>query len=240
MFFSRKKNLDLSFLKDFVDLHSHILPKVDDGCKSTEESLYLLNKIEKLGFKKIFLSPHIKPLYSDNTEEFLLDNFQCFKQKYQGEVELQLAAEYLIDEFFLEKLHSNDLLTYNQSQYILIELAFYSPPILLENTIYEIQLKGYTPILAHPERYLYFSEEKLLSLAALGCHFQLNLLSLSDYYGKTVKKRAFSLLNKGSYRFIGTDIHHIEEIENWDNIKLSKKELTILNQLKRNNLNTFL
>lgn len=232
--FFKQKNIPLDLLNGFVDIHSHVLPGVDDGAKDEKEAENIITELKKRGAKKVFFTPHIKSFYPENTNEQLKLVFEKFKSQHKENINIQLAAEYMLDEFFFEKLNSNLLLTFD-GVHLLIEMAFISPPINLNDIIYEIVLKEYTPVIAHPERYLYMQQQDFDYLKSAGAKFQLNLLSLSGYYGQTVMKKSLALLEKGFYDFVGTDIHRAKDFEMINKIKLSDKNLNLLSQLIKNN-----
>ena len=229
--FKPKKTLVTNFPPNYMDLHSHILPTVDDGAKSFEESLVLLKRLESYGIRKLVLTPHIMEGVWENSNTFLEQRFyelQAYLKKEQfNSITLRLAAEYMLDSNFSTLLKEQQLLTIKDN-YILVELSYLSAPVNLYELLFEIQLAGYKPILAHPERYSFFHQnfKEYHKLKEVGCFFQLNLLSLSDYYGKDVHTISKKLLKANLINFTGMDVHHtkhlnyLEKINNPSIVKL--------------------
>lgn len=213
--FSRKRSLLTSGLLDnFTDFHSHILPSVDDGVRGETEALDLLGEYERLGIRRIVFTPHIMESFPENCAEFLSCEFTKFKSIYIGDIEISLAAEYMLDSLFDEHLEKNDMLTL-WDNYLLVETSYISPPMNFQSTINKIKSKGYYIVLAHPERYGYMDEKDLKRLKDDGVLFQLNLLSLSGYYGESVRKRAMYLLENRMYNILGSDIHNLASFQKW-------------------------
>ncbi len=211
--FQKESKLKKSGLLDQKsDVHSHILYGVDDGVQQLEESLQILEELEKLGFKKLWCTPHIMEDIPNETK-FLQERFLQLKQAYKGEIQLHLAAEYMIDNVFSKRLSNKDLLPHGElKNHLLVETSYFNPPLNLEKTLQEIYSIGYYPLLAHPERYVYMEENDYIKLKSNGIKFQLNLLSLKGMYGKTAQKKAEWLLSKNYYDQVGSDIHSIHQI----------------------------
>lgn len=211
--FQKESKLKKSGLLDQKsDVHSHILYGVDDGVQQLEESLQILEELEKLGFKKLWCTPHIMEDIPNETK-FLQERFLQLKEAYKGEIQLHLAAEYMIDNVFSKKLSNKDLLPHGElKNHLLVETSYFNPPLNLEKTLQEIYSIGYYPLLAHPERYVYMEENDYIKLKSNGIKFQLNLLSLKGMYGKTAQKKAEWLLSKNYYDQVGSDIHSIHQI----------------------------
>jgi len=209
--FRKKQSLEESgFFRDFTDWHCHILPGVDDGVQSMDEALQILAEYERLGIKKVWLTPHIME-DMPNTTRHLRERFNELKAVYQGNVVLNLASENMLDNLFEERLNKNDLLPIGkEGKHLLVETSYFNPPIGLHNIFLRINSKGYFPILAHPERYLYMDENEYKQLKAMGVKFQLNLFSILGLYGKDVKEKAKSLMCRRMYEYIGTDLHQVE------------------------------
>ncbi len=209
--FRKKQSLEESgFFRDFTDWHCHILPGVDDGVQSMDEALQILVEYERLGIKKVWLTPHIME-DMPNTTRHLRERFNELKAVYQGNVVLNLASENMLDNLFEERLNKNDLLPIGkEGKHLLVETSYFNPPIGLHNIFLRINSKGYFPILAHPERYLYMDENEYKQLKAMGVKFQLNLFSILGLYGKDVKEKAKSLMCRRMYEYIGTDLHQVE------------------------------
>lgn len=211
--FQKESKLKKSGLLDQKsDVHSHILYGVDDGVQQLEESLQILEELEKLGFKKLWCTPHIMEDIPNETK-FLQERFLQLKEAYKGEIQLHLAAEYMIDNVFSKRLSNKDLLPHGElKNHLLVETSYFNPPLNLEKTLQEIYSIGYYPLLAHPERYVYMEENDYIKLKSNGIKFQLNLLSLKGMYGKTAQKKAEWLLSKNYYDQVGSDVHSIHQI----------------------------
>ena len=209
-FFKKQTSLVGSgILEGFTDYHSHILPWVDDGIQTLDESLDTLDCLEKLGVKSIWLTPHVMEDIP-NTSEKLRERFQLLLQYYSGGIALHLAAEYMLDNLFEERLASEDLLPIGKAQkHLLVETSYFNPPMGLNNILLRIKAKGYIPVLAHPERYTYMNEKDYWRLKGMNVRFQLNLLSLIGAYGPEVRGKAEWLLKNGYYQLCGTDIHSL-------------------------------
>ena len=226
--FRKKQSLEESgFFRDFTDWHCHILPGVDDGVQSMDEALQILAEYERLGIKKVWLTPHIME-DMPNTTRHLRERFNELKAVYQGNVVLNLASENMLDNLFEERLNKNDLLPIGkEGKHLLVETSYFNPPIGLHNIFLRINSKGYFPILAHPERYLYMDENEYKQLKAMGVKFQLNLFSILGLYGKDVKEKAKSLMCRRMYEYIGTDLHQVEILNSMLYRKIYPKEVGI-------------
>jgi tyrosine-protein phosphatase YwqE len=212
MFHFWKNNIgDLSNLG--VDIHSHILPGIDDGCKDLAASIETRGIITDLGIERMIYTPHIHHEYYPNSGssikhayEQLMSNL-TYKEAYGHDT---YAAEYMLDDNFHQQLKNEVPFLCLKDKYLLIELpiAFENPQTQL--IIFELFIAGYQVIIAHPERYLYYENRLAVfqQLKNMGCLFQLNLLSMSEYYGKNVSQLAIQLLKKGWYDFAATDIHN--------------------------------
>jgi len=212
---SLSKPVDLSVLK--TDMHSHLIPGIDDGSKSMEESVDLIRKLADLGFKKLIITPHIMGDYFKNTPEIILSGLESlrFAVKNAGmSIELEAAAEYLVDDGFEEKLKSGKLLTFGNN-YLLIELSFFAEPPNLSSLLFDLQIAGYKVVLAHPERYSYWNDDfkKYEELKNRNIFLQLNIVSLSGFYSEQSKKMAEKLIDKKMISFLGTDSHNFDYIK---------------------------
>jgi len=196
-----------------TDYHSHILPGVDDGFRSMEDSLEALSLIEREGVGTLWLTPHIMEDYP-NTTEGLRSRYAELKQAYKGGIRLQLAAEYMMDNIFEERLENRDLLPIGVSgDHILVETSCFTPPMDLDGTLRKILSAGYFPLLAHPERYFYMEWGHYKHLLDMGVRFQLNLGSLGGAYGRLPRFRALRLLMQGAYTVAGSDIHSVHMLD---------------------------
>lgn len=242
MIFFKKKEIPLNefFPEGFVDLHSHLLPGIDDGAKNLDNSVELILKMYSYGIKNIITTPHVLgdvyPNSSKIIKEKLEEVQQELKKRNINDVSIRAAAEYMMDEQFSKLLENEDILTLKDN-YVLVEMSYFSAPINLYDIIFEIQLKGYKPILAHPERYKFYHNDfqNYYKLKKAGCLFQLNLLSLTEQYGKGVQKITEKLLKEDLYDFVGTDTHHNNHLELLKKIG-NKKILEKLKVLLKNNI----
>lgn len=202
------------FFRGFVDWHCHILPGVDDGVQTMDEALHILAAYERLGIREVWLTPHIMEDIPNPTAR-LRERFAELLAAYKGNVVLNLAAENMLDKLFEERLEQGDLLPLGKDgRHLLVETSYFNPPMGLDDILRRIQAKGYYPLLAHPERYIYMEENDYMRLKSMHIKFQLNLFSLMDLYGKEVRKRAKELQSKGMYDYIGTDLHRIAVLNN--------------------------
>lgn len=220
MFFSRKKKIEITdfFSTQFIDIHSHLLPGVDDGAKNLDHSIELIATLRSYGVKNFITTPHVLgdvyPNSSDTIREKLAEVRTELTARGLEDVQISAAAEYMLDEQFSKRLEKDDILTLKDN-FILVEMSYFSAPMNLYEILFEIQLKGYKPILAHPERYNFYHNEfeNYYKLKTAGCLFQLNFLSLTEQYGKHVHNISQKLLKLGLYDFIGTDTHHSKHLE---------------------------
>lgn len=194
-----------------TDSHSHILPGVDDGLRSMEDSLAVLAEYEKLGFKKVWLTPHIMEDVP-NTTDALRTRFAELKAEYKGCMTLDLASENMIDNLFLERLEKLDFLPIYDN-HLLVETSYFSPPMNLTEVLRKIMSAGFIPLLAHPERYVYMNMDMYSELHGMGVRLQLNVLSLSGFYGKAAKEKSHKLAKHGMYCVFGSDLHRLSQTE---------------------------
>lgn len=224
-FFKKKpKKSLLSSLK--VDFHSHLIPGIDDGAKTMEETITMVKGLMELGIEKIITTPHIYSEYYPNSSEIILEGLEdvrtVLKEKSM-DVTFNAAAEYFIDQHF-ESLLSEKKLLKVFGNFVLVEISFYQAPPNLENIIFNMRTKAYNPILAHPERYSFFNNNlnRYQRLKDLGCSFQVNLLSLSGYYGSAVQKTAELLLKNGMADYLSSDLHNIDQLEILEELAYSR------------------
>ncbi len=215
---------------NYVDIHSHILPGIDDGAKTIDDSEYLMNQMIDFGFKKAIATPHTMNNVWDNSK----NSIQATKAKVEKELptesnrlKLNCASEYFMDDHFQKRFQNEDLLTL-KGNHVLVEMSYLNAPIQLYDILFELQLKGYQPVLAHPERYTFFHNnfKEYDKLKKVGCLFQMNLLSSVGYYGKGISDVAEKLLSKDKIDFVGSDIHHKNHI-------LSFKDKIIIKSLDK-------
>ncbi|MGN7809819.1 tyrosine-protein phosphatase [Flavobacterium sp. 22076] len=216
-FFKSKPFLKDLLAGDYVDIHSHLLPGIDDGAKTIKKTVKLAKAFQELGISQFVTTPHINHYVWNNSEQDILEKLnetQVLLKEENIPIPFKAAAEYFMDDWFENHLKTEKLLTLKDN-YILVEISYLSAPFNLYKIIFDIQLAGYVPVLAHPERYTYFHKNfsEYEKLKKSGCLFQLNLLAAVGYYGSEIAKSAELLLKKGMYDFTGTDVHHSSHIE---------------------------
>lgn len=203
-------NADWSFLG--ADMHSHFIPGIDDGAKTIDDSLAMITAMKNMGYKTIITTPHVMIDYYPNTRQIIqdgLDKVQAAIKQNNIDITVKAAAEYYIDEHFIHLLDTEPLLTIYNSE-VLVEFSMmYEPPMLFD-VLFKMQAAGYKPIIAHPERYLFFHRNfnKYHELRDRGCLLQMNMLSLTGHYGGNIKAVAEDLLAKRLYDYCGSDMHH--------------------------------
>ncbi len=240
-----KKKKDESFiaLSDLsvftTDIHSHLIPGIDDGVKTMDESIEMILGMQALGLKKIITTPHIMADYFKNTPDIIrrgLDDVRKELAKRKIDIEIDAAAEYYIDEGFLPKLKSKNIIAI-QDKYLLFEISYINPPDNLASIIFEIHVAGYTPVLAHPERYPFWYEkfEEFEKIKDAGALFQLNTNSLVGYYGGGAKYLAEKMIDRGMIDFIGSDLHGQRHLEGLQRV-VAEKYLSKLSEVGLKNL----
>ncbi|MGI6719178.1 MAG: tyrosine-protein phosphatase [Bacteroidales bacterium] len=230
-------------LLDFnYDIHSHLLPNVDDGCKTIEETINILRFMQNKGVTDMYFTPHINLDIYNNKEEDLKQKFEQLKENLPTDINinLHLAAEYMVDSGFEDRIKEGNLLCFNNN-YVLIEMSYYYPSQNIKEAIFQLNLNGYIPILAHPERYIYYSNNinELYDIKSMQCVFQLNLLSLFGVYGKKSICIIDKLIKNDKYKFIGSDCHSINQLEKIFSLKFPKKYKNYVSQLMENNQKLF-
>ncbi len=199
-------------------MHSHLIPGIDDGVPDEETSLQLITGLMDLGYKKIITTPHVNGDVFPNTPAIIGEGqatvLRALKQNGIA-VEFRAAAEYLMDDYFVKALTNGGSFLTLKDNLILVELSFIVPALNLKDMLFQLQLNGYQPILAHPERYLYFAGNKgwYDQLRDSGCYFQLNLLSFAGHYGREARDLALYLVKKGYVEYLGTDLHHQRHLD---------------------------
>lgn len=218
--FLKSKPLLKDLLSDnYIDIHNHLLPGIDDGAANIEETNSLINGMKKLGITNAISTPHTFFGRWDNTAQ----NIKDANNRYLNEAEdntfiIRYASEYMLDSRLIERANTEPLLCIKDN-YLLVELNLFTCPIDLYELLFELKIKGYKIIIAHPERYAYFHEslKKFERLKEFEVAFQMNLLSLTGYYNKAILKCTQQLLKNGFYDFSGTDIHHSLHVERFKN-----------------------
>ncbi|MEM8906222.1 MAG: CpsB/CapC family capsule biosynthesis tyrosine phosphatase [Bacteroidota bacterium] len=234
-FFKKSNYAHQDYSLVHTDIHSHLIPGIDDGAKTVEESVVLIRHLMDLGFKKIITTPHIMGEYYPNTPAIILAGLEKVRAALQAAnlpIAIDAAAEYYVDEFFEDLLAQDVPLLTLPGQRILIEVSMMAPPRNLAAILFQLNTKGYQPILAHPERYVYYAKklDRFKEFKAMGCTLQLNLLSLTGYYGKTQKKLGYQLLQEGLIDFVGTDMHHERHAQQLQKYLSDKAILKVINQ----------
>jgi tyrosine-protein phosphatase YwqE len=199
-------------------MHSHLLPGIDDGVKTAQETVYILKVLQSFGYQKIITTPHVMNEYYPNTKEGILmklEETKEFIKRHNIDIELEAAAEYYLDESFLDRLAKNEKLLTFGDNHILFETSFLNKPVFLEEAVFNMNTQGYRPIFAHPERYSYLqNNQKLLDkLKSMNLLFQMNLLSLTGFYSADVKNFAKHLLKTNMIDFLGTDCHSALQVD---------------------------
>lgn len=222
LFNRRQSILDSGLLKGAVDQHSHILYGLDDGVKTQEKSLTILRFLEEQGVTDVWFTPHVMEDVP-NTTEAIRTRFGELQAVYDGGLQLHLAAEYMIDTLFEERLERRDLLEHGVDT-VLVETSAIAPPINLWTVLERMLKSGYRPLVAHPERYRYMEPSDYKELHKMGCLLQLNLPSIVGFYGESTRQRAQYLLDKGWYRMVGSDCHRFKSIQAQFTAKELKKD----------------
>jgi len=237
-FFKTKPLLKDLIPEHHIDIHSHLLPGIDDGAKTFEDTLRLTKALKNIGISEFITTPHIIQYVWDNTQEQILETKATTVlelKKNNITVPFNAAAEYLMDDQFVKLFESHNLLTLKDN-YVLVEMSYINPPIQLYAIIFDLQVAGYIPVLAHPERYLFYHKNfnEYHKLKRAGCLFQLNLLSVVGYYGTGITTIAEQLLQKGMYDYVGSDVHHDTHVASFEQ-KVNIKDLTPLKETIANN-----
>lgn len=237
-FFKNKPVLKDLIPDHHIDIHSHLLPGIDDGARTFKDTLRLTQALQGHGVTQFITTPHIIQHVWDNTHEEIQSNATTTVldlKKQDITVPFKAAAEYLMDDQFVRLFQSHDLLTLKDN-YVLVEMSYINAPIQLYSILFDLQVAGYIPVLAHPERYLFYHNNfnEYLKLKKAGCLFQLNLLSVVGYYGAEITKIAEQLLQKGMYNFVGSDVHHDNHIRSFDQ-KVKLKDIVPLKEAIANN-----
>lgn len=216
-FFKKKKETLSEVIPELhTDIHSHLIPGIDDGARDMEESILLLKKMEALGYKKVITTPHVMADGYKNTPRTVLTGLAALRRAAKEEnidINIDAAAEYYLDDGFHTHLNNKDLLTVGD--YLLIETSYVSKPLQFDAMIFDIQAAGFKPMLAHPERYRYIKalKKEYGAMKEKGIFFQVNLNSFSGHYGKEAKKKVDFLSDAGMIDFLGSDIHRMKQAE---------------------------
>lgn len=226
-FFNKKKPILKDLIPDnHIDFHSHLLFGIDDGAKTFEDTLALVKAMQGFGIKEMITTPHVMNQVWNNTHDIITskrDEVNTLFKQHGVDFTIKAAAEYLMDDYFLTLIHTEPLLVLKDN-YVLVEMSYINAPLQLYDIIFELQVAGYKPVLAHPERYnfLHNKFEEYSRLKNAGCLFQINMLSTVGYYGEFVARAAEQLLKKGMIDFASSDIHHEKHVASFDGKVLFK------------------
>ena len=228
---------DPSTLK--VDMHSHLIPDIDDGSDSLEDSILMILALKEMGYEKIITTPHIKLGSFDNTTEIIREGEALVKAELQKrgiDIPFEAAAEYFFDFSFMERIEKGDIMTFSNN-HMLVEFAFGQPPVGEKEMFFALQMKGYKPILAHFERYAYFhgSTSRAQELRDKGIKIQVNIGSFYGQYGPQIQRQAELMLKNGVIDLLATDCHRLEQLELYKG-NLGHKNMVKLNDLAHRNL----
>lgn len=249
MLFFKKKRPEYAFVDIGLtaDVHSHILPSVDDGSPDAVESVKILTELHRLGVRKCIFTPHVSRSMFPNTADGLRHRFETFlpavPEELRSDMQFHLASEYMVDEFFGDL---TDRLYWPDGR-ILIEMSYYQRSREIRDEIFNLQMAGLLPVLAHPERYVFYQKawDKKKGVVELqhffdaGCKLQLNVMSLTGAYGEGAMAILRWLLDNDMYSFIGTDVHARRQIDHFNGIQLTPAQLDKVRALARNNETLF-
>ncbi len=228
-FFNKRKQLErFPFEMLGTDMHSHLLPGIDDGSPDTDTSLALIKGLQELGYRKLITTPHVMEDIYRNNKSTIQDAYRRLKAAIDSQpdlvkVNLQFAAEYLLDGNVDNMLAKNTQMLALKDKMVLVEVSFVSPPLHFKEVLFELQMKGYQPVFAHPERYGFYHSRpsEYEEIRDMGCLFQCNLLSFSGYYGASVRQAAEFLAKKGLVDLLGTDLHHDKHLQALQTLELT-------------------
>lgn len=236
-FFRKNKEPELPAPTDFsflgVDLHSHLIPLIDDGSDDLEESLEMVRAFKDKGYRKLITTPHVHGEFYDNTIEGInvhFDKLKRFINDNRLNIDLQVAAEYFLDNHFLTEVLPHGLIPFGDN-YVLVEVSMAGWPRNFDEIIFEIQSKGYKPILAHIERYGFEQDpDVFLRLKEKGVLMQMNLLAIHGYYNRSIRLSAEDYMKHNIYDFCASDAHHIRHLQTMD--RIAKEEPAIMQKLE--------
>ena len=223
-----KSALPSGFFEGVCDMHSHLLPGVDDGFKSFDDTMEGMALLKRLGMVKAKMTPHFMRDFPENTREAIEQKYQSFLQEAGDKlpVELSLGGEYMLDSCFMDRCEEGFLTLDAKGSLVLCETSYMMMDPMAKDMLYRVMLKGYQPVIAHPERYVYASMPMYQRWKEKEYLLQLNLFSLAGHYGKLAQTKARQLLSEGMYDFVGTDLHRVTNVESMiAAIRLSKKEM---------------
>ena len=236
-FFKKRKEELASVTIDYsalgVDMHSHLLPGIDDGSPDAASSVAYIKKMMELGYRKFITTPHVYPDLYPNNPDTIRAAHAVLQQQLAEEgidVEVHAAAEYFIDDSFADRIKNKEQLLTLHQNFVLVEISFMQPPPDLNEVLFELIVQGYQPVLAHPERYNFYHTKKEIyhRFKDQGCLLQVNLLSLIGYYGKSVQDAAHFLVKEKLVDLIGTDLHHQRHLEAMQHPQIMQELQTVL------------
>ena len=239
-----KKLFLIDYLEKFVDVHNHILPGIDDGAKTARESISLIQGFSDFGVSSFIATPHIMHNYYPNTPQSINQALALVRNELlkadMKDVSIAASAEHMIDDNYESILLAGDVMPM-RNDYLLVEMSYLQPPLNFDTAIIKTVSQRYYPILAHPERYnfLHYKTKKYAQYKEQGILFQLNLLSLGDFYGKEVPKIAHKLLEDDLIDFTASDVHNITQLNSLKNLTVSKKILRKMLPIINRTIETF-
>ena len=221
-FWGKKESEKFDYSLLGADMHSHLIPGIDDGATDIDEAIQLIRGLREIGFKKLITTPHIMWDIYQNTREDILTGYEKLKgqlMKNNIEIEIGVAAEYFLDDNVKKLLAEKKPLLTLKDKLVLVEFSMASEPIDLKEILFEMQMQGYQPIIAHPERYIYNERNKSFfeDMKFSGYLFQLNIMSLAGAYGKGATELSRYFIKNQYYEFAGTDLHnahHLSYLQN--------------------------
>lgn len=233
-----KSRLRPGFFDGACDMHSHILPGVDDGIRDVSSAIKGLCMLKRIGYCKVKLTPHFMKDYPENTRTNIEAKYQAFVAETEQDlpVEISLGGEYMLDSCFMDRCEEGFLTLDKNNTLVLCETSYMNADPQASDMLYHAMLKGYQPVIAHPERYNYASMATYHRWKEKDYLLQLNLLSLAGAYGETAKSKARSLLKEGAYDYVGSDLHRDKDLRDIIySVRLSNKERDQLQRLLENN-----
>jgi tyrosine-protein phosphatase YwqE len=239
-----KKRFLVDALSGFVDIHNHILPGIDDGAKTVSESVELIKEFASIGVTNFIATPHIMQDYYPNTKDTIHNALHTLKNELLNRgltnVAVDAAAEHMIDANFEELVERGEVIPL-RSEHLLVEMSYLEASLNFEVAVQKVASSGLFPVLAHPERYgyLHHKRSKYHEYKKNGVLFQLNLLSLSDYYGKEIHTTANYLLDNELIEFVGTDIHNVHQLKALKEVKISKSLMEKVYPIIKNTIDSF-
>ncbi|MND30224.1 Tyrosine-protein phosphatase YwqE [compost metagenome] len=238
--FKKKVKSETPFVFPKVDIHSHLIPGIDDGSPDMDTTISYLRALKELGYEKVITTPHVMIDQYQNNKEIILYGRDAVREAITSKdlkIDFDAAAEYFLDEQFIYLIKQNELLHFGKDKYVLFEMSFMQESLAIERVIFELLSKGYTPLLAHPERYNYYlrNYDRLFKFKELGCKFQLNINSLTGYYGSKQKELGVILLKEGLVDLLGTDLHHERHLNTLRSLKITAYSELLNSVIKQNN-----